>query len=768
MLVGREEELTALAVMLDGVRDGRGGALVLHGEVGAGKSALLEAAAVAATERGVAVVRDLPAKFRSIAVTAERDRYRLGLEIIEWLAAAPTVLIVDDAERLPHPSWEVLASLGRRLRHHPVALLAAIRDAPAHRDRLTTCGLAQRVVAPLPAAGAGRLLDSVAPDLPAATRERVLAEAEGSPLAITELARAASGTVAVPPALGDLLASLSPAARAVLLVVALGPGRAASEVLPALSIVERREISVDVVESVIDAGLLDADDENRLWVRHPLLRAAFRHHADPAWHARIRAALSGVEPVASGPSNMEPAGPEPASVAGELTKLRTAIERTDRTADRVVAADLLNALAVRFYWTPPDAATLRALGAVAESLGLPAGAPRLLHMLAISDPVGRGGAVLEQLERLGKRLDSSPYELHLLGVIGNAIGAFDVAAALHAACLPGLRAQGQLAVLARALTAQAWAAAQLGHTGLGLAAAEEARPLALRTHQPMAHLIADLSCAHIEALRGNYPMAEKIAETAERSLIASGVHGMLAKVCLVRGVLALGERRFDDAFRELRRIFDETDHAYHPYLRFCALAPLAEAGHLGDRDADIVALAEELEPVAARAGSPMLRHGLAYARAVTATDDMASELFQEARAVDLSGWPLERGRLDLAYGTWLGRRRRTADAQRTLRSALATFEALGADAWSARTRRRLHSVTEPTSGAMSALAGLTEQQRRVARLAAAGLTSREIADRLFVSPRTVTTHLSRIYARVAAGSRAGLARMLADQADTDT
>src|SRR5262249_52128866 len=79
MLVGREEELTALSVLLDGVRDGRGGALVLHGELGVGKSALLEAAAVAAAGRGVAVVRGLPAEIRSDGPTDERARYRLGL-----------------------------------------------------------------------------------------------------------------------------------------------------------------------------------------------------------------------------------------------------------------------------------------------------------------------------------------------------------------------------------------------------------------------------------------------------------------------------------------------------------------------------------------------------------------------------------------------------------------------------------------------------------------------------------------------------------------
>jgi len=352
--------------------------------------------------------------------------------------------------------------------------------------------------------------------------------------------------------------------------------------------------------------------------------------------------------------------------------------------------------------------------------------------------------------------------------VANAIAAFDVAAALHAACLPGLRAEGHAAVLARALTAQSWAAAQLGDTRLGHAAADAATPLAVQTHQRMALLLADLSRAHVEALRGNRTAAEQLASSAERSIAAAHVDGLLAKVCLVRGVLALGERHFEAAYRHLRRIFDEKDRAYHPYLRFCALAPLAEAGHLGGRAAEIAALADELEPVAECAGSPMLRRGLAYARAVTSADDEAPALFQEALEASLGSWPLERARLELAYGVWLGRHHRTAEARGTLRSALATFDALGVDAWSARARRRLRSVRGPDGAQADGLAGLTEQQQRVARLAADGLTNREIAERLFLSPRTVTTHLSRIYTRVSAGSRGELARLLQKRATRDT
>jgi DNA-binding CsgD family transcriptional regulator len=509
-------------------------------------------------------------------------------------------------------------------------------------------------------------------------------------------------------------------------------------------------------------------------VRHPLLRAVLWHRTDPPRRERIRAALrlDLANEAGPAPSPAERRRPgrlgDAQSGASDVAKLRAVIDQMDGVADADEAAGLLNALAVRFYWSPPDGHTVRSLMAIADSVGLTSADPRQLHLLATTDPIGHGAVVLRRLARLSQRLESSPYELHLLGIAANAVCAYDFAATFHAACVPGLQAQGRQAVLARALTAQAWAAAQLGDTRLGSAAADAAQPLGNQTHQPIALVITELARAFIAALRGDGTAARSLATTAEQSLDAASVPYMLAKVRLVRGVAALGERRYDEAFDELRRIFDNKDPAHHPYIRFCALGPLAEAGSLGGRRSDVADLADELEPVAARGRSPMLCHGLRYARAVVATAEEAPERFREALGHDLSGWPFERARLELAYGTWLRRQRRPAEARDVLRSAIATFDALGVAAWGTRARLELRSVGGPASGSGVGLAGLTEQQRRVAHLAAAGLTNREIAERLYLSPRTVTTHLSRIYATVAAGSRADLARILASEATTDT
>jgi DNA-binding NarL/FixJ family response regulator len=147
----------------------------------------------------------------------------------------------------------------------------------------------------------------------------------------------------------------------------------------------------------------------------------------------------------------------------------------------------------------------------------------------------------------------------------------------------------------------------------------------------------------------------------------------------------------------------------------------------------------------------MLRAGLAYARGVldqnfdSALDDPC-----------LIGWPLTRARLLLAAGTWLRRQRRAAAARDALAAAEKIFTSLGARAFVVQLDARPRRAGD-----------LTAQERQVAELAAAGLTNREIGDRLFLSPRTVSTHLYRVFPKLGIASRADLAAALDDVAPAD-
>jgi DNA-binding CsgD family transcriptional regulator len=205
------------------------------------------------------------------------------------------------------------------------------------------------------------------------------------------------------------------------------------------------------------------------------------------------------------------------------------------------------------------------------------------------------------------------------------------------------------------------------------------------------------------------------------------------------------------------------------HLRFSALTYLAEAAVHCGLPAELQPRIDALAVIADTCPSPVLHRGLAYARALLAPADEAAERFSTALAGDLADWPFDRARIQLAYGSWVRRQGGPTDARALLRSAAGTFEAVGAAAWARRAHRELRASGSPisatsvatTSGATDPPGRLTAQELQVARLAAAGLRNREIAEKLFLSPRTVTTHLTRIFPKLGITSRRELAEAIA-------
>jgi DNA-binding CsgD family transcriptional regulator len=133
----------------------------------------------------------------------------------------------------------------------------------------------------------------------------------------------------------------------------------------------------------------------------------------------------------------------------------------------------------------------------------------------------------------------------------------------------------------------------------------------------------------------------------------------------------------------------------------------------------------------------------------------AETAFASALAMDLERWPLPRARLLLAYGTWLRRRRRVAESRDPLRRARDLFDAIGVP-WMAERARRELGATGEVSGARRAKSvdELTPQELQIARLAANGLSNREIGEQLYVSHRTVGFHLYHVYPKLGISGRA--------------
>ena len=159
----------------------------------------------------------------------------------------------------------------------------------------------------------------------------------------------------------------------------------------------------------------------------------------------------------------------------------------------------------------------------------------------------------------------------------------------------------------------------------------------------------------------------------------------------------------------------------------------------------------------------------ARARGLLAEPDGAGAHFAASLA-DPAGdtWPFERAQLQLDYGEWLRRQRRINDAKPVLAAALETFRRLGAAPWTWRAEAELRAcgvAAQTRPAAPGGLDGLTAQQREIVVLAGRGLTNGEIADRLFLSPRTVASHLYRSYPKLGIAGRHQL-RGLIDQSST--
>jgi DNA-binding CsgD family transcriptional regulator len=225
---------------------------------------------------------------------------------------------------------------------------------------------------------------------------------------------------------------------------------------------------------------------------------------------------------------------------------------------------------------------------------------------------------------------------------------------------------------------------------------------------------------------------------------------------------ALATGRHTEAYGYAERLFDPADSAYHPVISAWLIADLAEAAVHIDR---LGAARERVRQVEAMAGGQpgaWIALALGHARALVAAPAQAGDRFEEALASDLTRWPFQRARIQLAYGQWLRRRRRVAESRAVLRAARETFDALGCRRWSEHARRELRASGERSRRRVpEAREQLTAQELQIAQLAAQGLSNREIGQRLYLSHRTISTHLYRVFPKLGITSRGELGAALA-------
>jgi hypothetical protein len=430
MLKGRADEIARLDRLLDGARASTSAALIVCGDPGIGKTALLDEVVAAAA--GFTVLRARPLQTESelpfaglsdllrpllpllqripgpqaavlsgalaLGPPTPGDRFAAAVATISLLAAgaegAPLLAVVDDAHWLDAPSREALLFAGRRLGNEGVVLLIATRDRPwvesAAIDRLELRGLSHDAAATL-LAGTGRVVSLT-------VRERLVSETAGNPLALlealvtlTDAQLDGTAPIVEPIAVGrDLERSfaqrLEPqpdVTRRALLIAAASYSREMGEIGRAMAAVGLDAAAFHPAEA---AGLL-AVQADRVEFRHPLLRSAVDHLPDPGDRRAAHRALA----QALGPDQLDPVAWHLAAAAAgpdeEVARLLEEAATSARARSGYAAAANALATAARLSTTPGDRIR-RTLGA-ADAFRLAGQAETGADLLAGVPP--RGG-----------------------------------------------------------------------------------------------------------------------------------------------------------------------------------------------------------------------------------------------------------------------------------------------------------------------------------------------------------------------------------------
>ncbi|MFG2126094.1 ATP-binding protein [Streptomyces sp. NPDC048710] len=869
-LIGRQDDIRQLDALLQAARESRGGALVLRGEPGIGKSALLRHLDEAAT--GFLVIQASGAEFETelpfaalhqlLAPVADRltalpaphrkaveiafgldtgrpDPFLVGVAslglLVEAVRERPLLCVVDDAQWLDQASAKALAFVARRVAAEPIALVFAARE-PSRLPELDELpghwlqGLGEADARALLAAAVRAPLDE-------RVRDRILAEARGNPLALVELPRTAglggmAGGFAQPDSVPGVIEQsfrsrleLLPAAARLLVTVA-----AADPIGdPGLLWRAAELLGIDAAVAAESAPLVEFG--TRIRFSHPLARSAAYRAATPEERRRAHEALAAATDPVADPDRrawhraQASAGPDE-QVAAELEA--SAARARERGGVAAAAAFLERSAALTIS---PVQRAERVLAAVHNKLSVGDfdTAAELLTTVRTDDPsqAARADLLRGRLSFVRRRGDEGPTK-HLLRAaarlaatdpawsrecyldaveMGVLLGGLDhVVDAVRkappsgepvsgaAAVLTGLtslvgdghRAAGEILrpivgdagheVWARRPSLGFMVAAELwnrdamyGIATRAVAAGRESGsfhelPIGLAMQATATvhtgdfgtateliseeEAIADATGAaplvyprlHLAALRGRRKEAVE--------LFASVDHRMSLSVQWATAVFSNGLADYPAALKAARQAVEYGAVG----TSSLALPELVEAAvRCGETEIAAAALASLQERT--QAGRQAWGLGVeAYARALVTEDESA---YQEAIALlDGGALVVYRARAQLLYGEWLRRQGRRRDARSALRPAHEALSDLGVEAFAERAAGELRATGEQARSRTSKASDqLTMQEVHIARLVADGATSKEVAAKLFLSPRTVDAHLRNIFRKLGLTSR---------------
>ena len=481
------------------------------------------------------------------------------------------------------------------------------------------------------------------------------------------------------------------------------------------------------------------DDDRRRWdlLRGRLLLVTGRPEAAATVLDARAAQLEREDPVQSGALLIEavPALLRNGRIGAAVTLARRAVDLVGPCAGEVVEARAAVALGAALAAAGDTAASRVLLERHVDLVALEgwaAAAPFLADTLVLAH------IRLGDFDRAGEILD------HLAHAIGEASAPNSV---------PGV------------LAMQGFLDYRTGRLADAAAASSHAVQFADETGQPGLVAFPLGTLATVQAMRGD----ESACRAAAARLAALGDeqeggrgHDTVARSAL--GLLELGLGRPDRAVAELEPL-SRSQRRSRPSVVMWE-ADLADALIRTGRTDDARSIVDALDVAADRHDDDRAGAAATRLRALLAPPDEREAALEQAvtRAREL-GLPFSLARSMLDHGGWQRRRRQRKAARGSLQGALTHFEAMGATSWASLAAAELDLCTGSSRPSAVTTDPLTPQERQVATLVAHGCSNREVAARLFVSVRTVESHLGRVYRKLGLRSRSELARWADRPAD---
>ena len=359
--------------------------------------------------------------------------------------------------------------------------------------------------------------------------------------------------------------------------------------------------------------------------------------------------------------------------------------------------------------------------------------------------------VLEQAESVGDPR-ALLWAAHAASTAGNAGGSLEYANRAVAAA----RRQGLLSLLPMTLQKQALELLACSSFDLAYAAAEEGYQLSVEIGYGTGWHLANMAVA--EAVWGREQDARRHGAEALELGQRSGSSFMANRARHALGLLELSMGRPGLAADQLLTLTDPGHPDFHWVVGLPAIPDAVEAAVRAGRPGDAARPLAVAQRWVGQAPTPLRRALLARCEALLGARNW-DQAFGEAMEHMAALPPLQQARTELLYGEWLRRERRRTDARSHLRTALGLFHRLGAVPWAGRAEAELRATGQTVRRSDSATFDrLTPQELKIAGLVTEGLTNREIAAQLYLSPRTIDYHLRKVFTKLGIGSRTDLVR----------